>query len=65
MLSYYYVCNIHEQLRETQLEDYEVNNGMSAVWIEIHQAIMHNRQLNKVKEPNSLPKQGQEFGLYH
>ncbi|WP_433743789.1 hypothetical protein [Paenibacillus amylolyticus] len=50
MLSYYYVCNIHEQLGEAQLEDYEINNGMSAVWIDIHQAIMHNRQVILNKE---------------
>ncbi|MDN4079941.1 NUDIX domain-containing protein [Paenibacillus polymyxa] len=50
MLSYYYVCSIHEQLGEARLEDYEMNNGMSAVWIDIHQAIMHNRQVIKNKE---------------
>ncbi|WP_339296963.1 NUDIX hydrolase [Paenibacillus sp. FSL R5-0623] len=50
MLSYYYVCNIHEQLGEAKLEDYEMNNGMSAVWIDIHQAIMHNRQVILNKE---------------
>lgn len=50
MLSYYYVCNIHEQLGEAKLEDYEMNNGMSAVWVDIHQAILHNRQVIKNKE---------------
>ncbi|NUU74322.1 NUDIX domain-containing protein [Paenibacillus xylanilyticus] len=50
MLSYYYVCNIHEQLGEAQLEDYEMNNGMSAVWIDIHQAIKHNQQVILNKE---------------
>ncbi|OMF61316.1 NUDIX hydrolase [Paenibacillus sp. FSL R5-0766] len=50
MLSYYYVCNIHEQLGEAKLEDYEMNNGMSAVWIDIHQAIKHNRQVILNKE---------------
>ncbi|PZD95658.1 DNA mismatch repair protein MutT [Paenibacillus sambharensis] len=43
MLSYYYVCKADEQLGEAQMEDYEVANGMSAVWIPVHEAIRHNR----------------------
>ncbi|WP_458460848.1 NUDIX domain-containing protein [Paenibacillus sp.] len=45
MLSYYYVCTIGESLGESQLEDYEISNGMTAVWIDIHEAIRHNRQV--------------------
>ncbi|WP_046225855.1 NUDIX hydrolase [Paenibacillus dauci] len=45
MLSYYYVCSISQELKATQLEDYEISNGMSAVWIDINQAILHNRQV--------------------
>ena len=45
MFSYYFFCSIHEQLGEAQLEDYEITNGMSAVWIDIHDAIRHNRQV--------------------
>lgn len=45
MLSYYYVCSIGEQLGESRLEDYEITNGMSAVWIDIQEAIRHNRQV--------------------
>ncbi|MBY3621047.1 NUDIX domain-containing protein [Acinetobacter sp. CUI P1] len=45
MLSYYYVCSIGEQLGESKLEDYEITNGMSAVWIDIQEAIRHNRQV--------------------
>lgn len=42
MKSYCYTCEIDEQLGETSLEDYEVKNGMKAVWINIHDAIQHN-----------------------
>lgn len=45
MHSYYYVCSLDEELGATQLEDYEITNGMSAVWVDIHEAIRHNRQV--------------------
>jgi len=47
MKSYCYTCEIDEQLGETSLEDYEVNNGMKAVWITVQDAITHN--LNTIK----------------
>ncbi|RJG40306.1 NUDIX domain-containing protein [Motilimonas pumila] len=43
MLSYCYTCEIDDTLGAAKLEDYEVNNGMSAVWVDIHQAIAHNQ----------------------
>lgn len=42
MKSYCYTCDIGEELGETSLEDYEVKNGMKAVWINVHDAIKHN-----------------------
>lgn len=50
MFSYYYVCTIDEELGEAKLEDYEHTNGMSAIWINIHEAIKHNRKLIEDKE---------------
>ena len=47
MKSYCYTCDIDEELGETNLEDYEVKNGMKAVWINVHDAIEHN--LNTIK----------------
>jgi len=44
MLSYYYVCKI-DQIGEARLEDYEIANGSSAVWVDIHEALAHNRQV--------------------
>lgn len=44
MHSYYYVCKI-DQVGEAKLEDYEIANGSSAVWVDIHEAIAHNRQV--------------------
>jgi len=42
MDSYCFTCNIDDELGDTQLEDYEVNNGMHPVWLNIHEAIKHN-----------------------
>ena len=42
MESFCYTCDIHNELGDTQLEDYEVHNGMRPVWINIHEAISHN-----------------------
>ncbi|CAM4476846.1 NUDIX hydrolase [Paenibacillus tarimensis] len=50
MLSYYYVCKADERLGEVRMEDYEVANGMSAVWIPVNDAIEHNRMVMKNKE---------------
>ncbi|MCY9692241.1 NUDIX domain-containing protein [Paenibacillus alginolyticus] len=45
MLSYFYVCQIDDHLSTATLEDYELANGMSAVWIDIHEAIGHNQEV--------------------
>ena len=44
MLSYCFVCDIDNELRDTNLEDYEIHNGMVPVWVNIHQAIKHNEE---------------------
>lgn len=50
MTSYFYVCEIDDELGQSNLEDYEVSNGMSAIWININDAIKHNRQVISNKE---------------
>jgi len=42
MKSYCYLCDIDAQLGATSLEDYEIKNGMKALWINIDDAIKHN-----------------------
>ncbi|MDO6687218.1 MULTISPECIES: NUDIX hydrolase [unclassified Agarivorans] len=42
MLSYCYLCEIDDELGNNALEDYEINNGMKPVWLNIHHAIQHN-----------------------
>lgn len=45
MISYLYVCDVKGDLQEAQLEDYEVANGMKAKWVDIDEAIQHNKKL--------------------
>lgn len=42
MKSYCYLCDIDAQLGATNLEDYEIKNGMKALWINVYDAIKHN-----------------------
>lgn len=50
MLSYFFVCNIADSFNEVQFEDYEIANGMSAVWVDINEAIEHNKKVISSKE---------------
>jgi len=45
MKSYCYTCEIDAQLGETNLEDYEIKNGMKVVWLPIVDAIKHNERI--------------------
>ncbi|MFC5081099.1 RNA pyrophosphohydrolase [Vibrio thalassae] len=44
MISYYYSCKVDRELGTTSYEDYEIKNGMKAVWINIHEAIAFNEK---------------------
>ncbi|MBS4539400.1 NUDIX domain-containing protein [Clostridium sp. D2Q-11] len=50
LLSYFYICEIDEDFDNTKFEDYEVTNGMSPVWVEIDEAISHNKNVMAKKE---------------
>ncbi|MFD1551257.1 DNA mismatch repair protein MutT [Putridiphycobacter roseus] len=43
MISYCYTCEIDKELGVAKMEDYETKNGMRAVWVNIHDAIQHNK----------------------
>jgi len=63
MLSYCYTCDISEQLGETQLEDYEVNNGMQVRWVDIDYAIKHNLTTIKNDKKQGLSIQRETYLL--
>ena len=44
MISYCYTCEVNKELGTTKLEAYETKNGMTAKWINIHEAIAHNKR---------------------
>ncbi len=53
MTSHFYICDIHKELGATNLEDYEIKNGMDAKWVNIYEAINHNRAVIEA-QPESI-----------
>lgn len=41
--SHWYECDIHDEQTATQMEDYEIANGMKPLWINLEEAIRHNK----------------------
>ncbi|MDA8693478.1 NUDIX domain-containing protein, partial [Saprospiraceae bacterium] len=54
MMSYCYTCDINKELGEANLESYEINNGMKAVWINIQDAIAHNKKTMATSEKKGM-----------
>lgn len=50
MESYFYVCKVDPDFDNIQLEDYEVANGSRPVWVDIRDAIAHNKAVMKNEE---------------
>ena len=44
MISYCYTCDINKELGSSEMESHEINNGMKAIWMNIHEAIQHNKK---------------------
>lgn len=63
MKSYCYVCTIDQTLGATQFEDYEINNGMKPVWINIFDAIAHNEATIKHSDKKGMSIERETFLL--
>jgi 8-oxo-dGTP pyrophosphatase MutT (NUDIX family) len=63
MNSYCFTCDVHEVLGETQLEDYEMHNGMRPVWLNIYDAIKHNENTIKNSDKKGLSIERETFLL--
>lgn len=50
MISYFYLCRVDGDLGFTQMESYEINNGMAPRWISVWDAIRHNRDVISKKD---------------
>lgn len=59
MDSFCYLCRIHSELSQTKLEPHEISNGMRPVWINIHDAILHNEETiaNSPKKGMSIERE--------
>lgn len=50
MTSHFFVCEIDPELSATNMESYELANGMRPVWVNLHQALAHNRGVMQRRE---------------
>ena len=63
MKSYCYVCKIDDELRTPNFEDYEINNGMTPLWVNIYQAIKHNEETMAKSDKKGLSIERETFLL--
>lgn len=63
MISYCYTCDIEKELGESNLESYEIKNGMKALWINIHDAIQHNEKTISSSEKKGMSIERETFLL--
>jgi hypothetical protein len=63
MISHCYVCEIDEALGDTAYESHEVSNGMTPLWMNIHQAIAHNEEVIANSDKKGLSIEWETFIL--
>lgn len=59
MISYCFTCNIDHKLGVSNLESYEIKNGMKPQWVDIYEAIAHNERTmaGSVKKGMSIERE--------
>ena len=65
MISYCYTCEVNKELGASSLESYEIKNGMKAVWVDIYEAIEHNKKTLATSEKKGLSIEREIFLLEH
>ena len=63
MISYCYTCDINKELGRSNLESYEIKNGMKAIWINIHEAIKHNKKTMATSDKKGMSIERETFLL--
>ncbi|MUH35547.1 NUDIX domain-containing protein [Zobellia amurskyensis] len=63
MISYCYTCDINKELGASKMEHYETKNGMEAVWINIHEAIEHNKKTMASSDKKGMSIERETFLL--
>jgi len=63
MISYCYTCDIDKELGTSSLEAYEIKNGMKAKWVDIHEAIKHNKKIIATSDKKGMSIERETFLL--
>jgi len=63
MISYCYTCEINQTLGSSNLESYEIKNGMEAQWVNIHEAITHNKKTMATSDKKGMSIERETFLL--
>jgi ADP-ribose pyrophosphatase YjhB (NUDIX family) len=63
MISYCYTCDINKELGTPNLESHEIKNGMKALWINIHEAIAHNKNTIALSDKKGMSIERETFLL--
>ncbi|MFT4666793.1 MAG: ADP-ribose pyrophosphatase YjhB (NUDIX family) [Ulvibacter sp.] len=63
MISYCYTCDINKELGISKMESYETKNGMKAIWINIHEAINHNKKTMATSNKKGMSIERETFLL--
>lgn len=63
MISYCYTCDIDRELGASSMESYEIKNGMKAIWVNIHEAIEHNKNTMATSDKKGMSIERETFLL--
>lgn len=63
MISHCYVCDIDDELGDTAFESHELSNGMTPLWMNIHEAIAHNEEVIANSDKKGLSIERETFLL--
>ena len=63
MISYCYTCEVNQELGTSNLESYEIKNGMKAMWINIYDAIKHNKKTMATSDKKGMSIERETFLL--
>lgn len=63
MVSYCYTCKVDRELGTSNMESYELKNGMKAIWVNIHKAIEHNENTIAVSDKKGMSIERETFLL--
>lgn len=63
MISYCYTCEVSKELGTVKMEQHETNNGMKAQWMNIHEAIRHNKKTMATSDKKGMSIERETFLL--